>query len=362
MKNLLAKLSLIGLIAYAVSPMAVQATSQLTARSATVTNSAGAATGVTYTIGFTLSGAQSLGSVKVEICDSPVTTTACAGTAGSSGASLGSATLGSMSLGAGWSVGSQTGAGAGGTNLVLTHSAASLSGAAVLVLNNVTNPTANNKEYYLRISTYTDATATTPAYPGTDYGAVAMSTAQAITVSGTMPESLVFCVGTVWTSDCSNISGSSVDLGTFSPTATNTGTSVMAASTNASSGYIITVNGTVPTSGVNSIAAMGTQSSNSAGCAVSCTSTTGVSQFGTNVRDNTTPNVGTDVSGVGSAVGVGGYNTVDSFRFFAGDTVASAGTQTNNNVFTNSYIVNVGGSQAAGLYTATMTYICTATF
>jgi len=42
--------------------------------------------------------------------------------------------------------------------------------------------------------------------------------------------------------------------------------------------------------------------------------------------------------------------------------VASVGVPSNANLFTNSYIVNVAGSQAAGLYTSTMTYICTATF
>jgi hypothetical protein len=136
----------------------------------------------------------------------------------------------------------------------------------------------------------------------------------------------------------------------------------MAASTNAGSGYAITINGTTMQSGINSIAAMGTQTLNSTGCAPSCTSATGTSQFGANVRDNTAPNVGANVSGSGTATGFGGYNTIDSFRFFTGDTVASVGGQTNSNLFTTSYIVNVGGSQAAGLYTATFTYICTATF
>jgi len=351
----------VGLVVCAgLSPVA-QAAGQLTSRNAVVSTSAGGATGVAYTIGFTLSGSQSLGSIKFEICDSPVLTTACAGTGDSSGASLGAATLGSMSLGLGWSVGSQTGASASGTNLVLTHSAATLNGAASVVLNNVTNPSASNKEYFLRISTYTDAAAAAPAYPGTDFGAVAMDTANQIVASGVMPESLVFCVGTSGT-DCTNITGSAVNLGVFSPTATNTGTSLMSASTNAGFGYAITLHGTTLTSGSNTIAAMGTQSGNSGGCTPSCSAATGVAQFGTNVRDNATPNVGTDVSGLGTATGFGGYNTPDSFRFFNGDTVASVAGVTKSNVFTNSYVVNVGGDQAAGVYTATLTYICTATF
>lgn len=343
-----------------VLPGMAQATSQLTNRSATIGSSAASAS-TTYTIGFTLSASQTLGSIKFELCDSPAYTVSCAGTGNSSGASLGSATLGSMSLGSGWSIGSQTGASASGTSLVLTHTAASLSGAATVVLNGVVNPSAANKEYYLRVSTYTDTAASSPAYPGTDFGAIALDTANQITVSGTMPESLVFCVGTSGT-DCTNITGSSVDLGTFSPVATSTGSSVMSASTNASSGYVITINGTVPTSGSNTIPAMGTQSANSAGCSPSCTSTTGTSQFGTNVVANTSPSVGSAVSGSGTATGFGGYNTQNSFRFFTGDTVASVGGVTQANLFKNSYMVNVGGDQAAGVYTATLTYICTATF
>jgi len=176
-----------------------------------------------------------------------------------------------------------------------------------------------------------------------------------------MPESLVFCVGTSGT-DCTNMTGTSVALGTFSPASTNTGTSLMSASTNASFGYVITISGTTLASGSNTIAAMGTQSLNSNGCAPSCSSSVGVSQFGMNVRDNTTPNVGADVSGAGLGAGVGGYDTPDSFRFFTSDTVASSSGPTKSNLFTNSYIVNVAGDQAAGLYAATMTYICTATF
>jgi hypothetical protein len=180
-----------------------------------------------------------------------------------------------------------------------------------------------------------------------------------------MPESLVFCVGTSGT-NCTNITGTTVNLGTFSPSATNTGTSLMDASTNAASGYAITINGTTLTSGANTITAMGTQSANSAGCSPSCTSASGSSQFGTNVRANTTPAVGADVSpaqgGTFGGAGSGGYNTVNSFRFFTGDTVASSAGVSDSQLFTNSYMVNVPGSQAAGLYTATFTYICTATF
>ena len=50
------------------------------------------------------------------------------------------------------------------------------------------------------------------------------------------------------------------------------------------------------------------------------------------------------------------------YRYVSGEIVASATGPTNTNTFTTSYIVNIGGAQAAGVYTATMTYICTANF
>jgi hypothetical protein len=348
------------------------AANQLTARSATVDNSGGAAAGVGYTVKFTLgTNNENLGSVKFEICDSPVEIVACAGTAGSSGASFGSATFGSMSgLAGSWSANAGTAGGAGGTSILFKKASAGAETgqpAATALINNVTNPTAVNTEYYLRITSYSATNGTGE----NDYGAVAMDTTQAINVTGIMPESLVFCVGTTWNTGCNNITGSSVNLGTFSPVGTNVGASVMDASTNAGSGYVITVNGTTMMSGATPITAMGTQSANSAACAPSCTSAIGTSQFGTNVRANNVATAGgpfgADVnpatSGTFNGRGFSGYNTANSFRFFSGDTVAwSNNTVSDAQLFTNSYLVNVPGSQAAGTYTTSLTYICTATF
>jgi len=56
------------------------------------------------------------------------------------------------------------------------------------------------------------------------------------------------------------------------------------------------------------------------------------------------------------------YNNGALYRFNTGDPVAGAAVPTNANTYTSNYIVNIGGSQAAGVYTATMTYICTASF
>jgi hypothetical protein len=202
-------------------------------------------------------------------------------------------------------------------------------------------------------------------------GTVAASTATQIVVNGIMPESLIFCTGsTILTTggvpDCATAGLGTISFNQlFSPTDTATTTSQMAASTNAQTGYVITVNGPTLTSGSNTISAMGT----------TATGTRGVGQFGINLKLNTTttstPAVGAEVAPAANGINykgqaVNNYNTVDNFRFVSGDTIADSANGgaggTDAQIFTVSYIVNVSGSQPAGTYTTTLTYICTATY
>ncbi|MFI5240579.1 MAG: hypothetical protein ACHQUB_02630 [Candidatus Saccharimonadia bacterium] len=235
---------------------------------------------------------------------------------------------------------------------ITTGSSQSITGGGVLAVNfnTVTNPNTTNTTWYVRISTYNGASYTTQV----DTGTVTASTATQIVVSGTMPESLIFCTGTSITgTNCATITGSTVALGFFSPTSTVYGTSIIGASTNAGSGYVITVNGATLTSGANTIPAMGSAT----------TSNVGTGQFGLNLVANTSPSVGTAVSGPGTSTAFTNYDTVNNFKFTTGDTVAtSGGAASDVNVFTVSYIANVAGNQATGNYTSTLTYICTATF
>jgi hypothetical protein len=99
-----------------------------------------------------------------------------------------------------------------------------------------------------------------------------------------------------------------------------------------------------------------------------------------NLRANTTATstvaVGTDLTAASDGVNLkgqalGGYSTVDQFKFVSGDSVANSAYDgasnntlgpTNSQVYTASYAVNVAGNQLAGTYTTTLTYICTPTF
>jgi hypothetical protein len=109
--------------------------------------------------------------------------------------------------------------------------------------------------------------------------------------------------------------------------------------------------------------------------AASTTITRGISQFGLNLKLNTvavsTVAVGAEVAVASNGTNyrgqaITGYNTVDNFKFVTGDAVANSANGgaggSDAQIFTVSYIVNVPGSQPAGTYTTTLTYICTPTF
>lgn len=327
------------IVAVVVAPVSASAAA-LSPRNIQV-GSSGQGVTTNYTANITSATTANIGSIKFEFC-----TTATGACSVPAGVVTTSATLSAQSGATGFSmVNASNGA------PYITRAAVNLPAATAMsyTLSTITNPSATNASYYVRITTFTGSDGATGP---TDNGTVAMSTAQPVQLTGVTPEILVFCVGTSITSDCTTIAGNTIDFGDFSPTAVRSGTSVMQAQTNAANGYSITVNGTTLSSGVNTIPGLASQTA----------STLGTSQFGLNLAANTTPAVGAAPSGVGSGTSTGNYSTSNAYRFVSGDSVAQAGAPTNANTFTSSYIVNIGGAQAAGVYTATMTYICTASF
>jgi hypothetical protein len=312
---------------------------------------------------YSIPAAVSVGSMKLEYCTiASGTCTAPTGldvTAATLGASTGAITD--------FTMGTKT-----VNSAILTRAAAaSASGSVTVRLNSVVNPSTIGT-FFVRLTTYSSTDATTGAL---DAGTVTASTAQAIVLTGTMPESLIFCTGGTVTANCATTtSGAIVFNQLFSPTSTSYTTSQMAASTNAGQGYVITVNGATLVSGANTIPAMATAAAPSVG----------VAQFGMNLRanyvtldtDGGTLDFGADITTASDAVDykgqpLAGYNTSDVYKFASGDSVANSaydGTTnttlgpTNSQVYTASYIVNVAGNTYAGTYTTTLTYICTPTF
>ncbi len=324
---------------------------QITSRKVTLSSSSPAASNATTTYTFTFT-VPTAGTI-VKSYEALICTTASGACSTPTGFSNSSSTISQpTNLGdaSGWTVSTAT---AGALRMSKTSNATTPTGSQTVVFNSVQNPTTANQTFFARMTTFSDDSWATPV----DTGTVAASTAQQINLTGTIDETLVFCTGTSITgTNCGTVSGATVDFGTFSSTATSSGTSVMAASTNGVGGYSITMNGSTLTcstcTGSPTISALAAQTASS----------TGTSQFGANLRNNATPDVGADPSGTGTGTYTANYGTADQYRFVTGDSVASATGASNANTFTVSYIVNIPGSQAAGTYTATMTFIATATF
>jgi hypothetical protein len=354
-------------------PLSAQATNpgtQMGARSVTATTSKAGAT-PNYSLSFTPGTAgANLGAIKVEVCDSPLETVACAasGSAGvnSNGANVNVAFTASTALGGvstvnSWSKNTGTSAGAGGTNIIITNSSAggvvTTSTPSTFSLTNVTNPAGNNQKFYVRVTTY-NSTSTFTGTQEIDFGAVALMTNQDIVVTASVQESLQFCTGITVGGACASVGAGAVPLGTGSgcpilSTANNcTGTSQMAAATNGNSGYSITYNGSTFAGPNDVITATGTPGA---------TSTINSKQFGLAVTSKT---------GAGSgAINTAGTNydfsaNGSKYAYVTGSpqTIAAAAGATAENVYTITYVANIDNTTKPGNYTATINYVCTGLF
>jgi len=129
------------------------------------------------------------------------------------------------------------------------------------------------------------------------------------------------------------------------PTTTETEAFYLTASTNATSGYIITVQGPTLTSGVNTITAIG---------GTNTASSPGSEQFG--IRFNASGGSGT-VTAPYAAAGYAYAATASTASQIASATGPSATT-----TYGARYLANISAVTEAGTYTASHTYIATATY
>ena len=286
-----------------------------------------------------------VGSIKFEYCaNSPLFDEPCDPPAG---LSLSGAALDSQTGNPGFVLDT---AASDATDVVIKRPPASMADvASTYGFSGVVNPPLNNQTTYVRISTYLSTNAS-GSY--TDRGAVAFSTNTNFEIGAYVPPFLNLCVGVTVASDCSQTQGDSLDLGVLSPQAVRAATSQFAASTNAATGYDLFVLGTTMTSGNNVI----TPLTNTA------TSRPGIAQFGINLRKNSSPNVGNEPSGTGTAVPSAGYGSPNLYSFVPGSQLSNSPLPTDYNQMTVSYIVNVPAGQAPGVYSTTLTYLASAQF
>lgn len=235
-------------------------------------------------------------------------------------------------------------------NIILTRTAVLPTEAELVYeLDEIINPS-DLGSFYGRIYTYTTEDA---SGPHTQSGGVALSTNLDLNVEAEVPPYLTFCSGVVISGlDCGSIDSFFINLGEFSVTQTTAASSQMLAATNAANGYTIRVSGTSLTSGNNIIDPIVSPA----------VSQPGTNQFGINLRNNNTPNVGANPVGPGTATPTGSYNTADQFMFNDDDAVVTSPVPSDIRKFTISYITNINNNQAPGIYSTTVSYLALANF
>lgn len=315
---------------------------QLTARSVRI-GSSNTSVITQHQFSFNLISVGSIGSIEFEYCsNSPLIGTPCTAPLG---LDVSTAVLSSQTGETGFIVDPATNA----NSILITRSPGANSAIpASYTFTNVTNPSTPNQTVYVRIGIYATNNGTGPY---TDEGSVAFAPVSPVQVSGFVPPFLIFCVGVTVAGDCSSQSGQLLNFGELSDNQPSFATSQFAGATNDPGGYIVFVNGLTMTSGSNTINAL----------AAPTASVPGTSQFGMNLRANTNPGVGSDASGLGTAVPTADYNVPNAF-VFKNQQVTNSPLSTNFNLFTVSYLVNIADNQPPGVYNTTLTYIATAAF
>ncbi len=283
-----------------------------------------------------------VGSVAFQYCTTPLYEDTCAAP---SGLDASNATLSSQFGQTGFVLGTTS----SNSIIISRNSASVVPGAAGYSFNNVVNGSLANTTTFVRISTYASNDGNGPVI---DKGTVAFTLAPSLAVSAFVPPFLAMCAGVTVSIGCDSSNGNGINLGHLLATQAATGTTQVAAATNDASGYALTAEGTTLTSGNNVIPALNQPT----------ISSPGTGQFGINLRANSSPAVGNDEEGTGTAIAAAGYGQANLFKYHPGDTIISASTSTNYNRFTVSYLVNIPFGQPAGVYTTTLTYLATASF
>lgn len=332
---------LLPLIYFTATPSRTSAL-QLPQRSLYIQNSQPGAT-TSHVFRFSYASPDAVGSVVFEYCTSPFIELTCDAP---SGMDASGTALTDQTGETGYSI-----LNAGANRIVLTRASASppVPNPSSYSFDGIINPAGSASTFYVRITTFASADGSGSYI---DFGAVVNATTAAIQVSSEVPPILKFCVGLTLADDCSSTGESVIDLGDLTTARPANGSSQMIAATNAEFGLAISVHGTTMTSGNNVIAPLANPT----------VSAPGNAQFGINLRRNTDPSVGAEPTGAGISNPAARYGTPNRFAFVNGDIVATSSAATDSRKFTASYVVNVSPSQPPGVYTATLTYVCAATF
>jgi hypothetical protein len=299
----------------------------------------------THNFKFDIASASNLGSIVFEYCEnSPVFSYTCDAPVGMDASST---NITAQSGNTGFSI---DGVNTTSNKIVITRiSAAASPGVSQYSFGNITNPSNAPHVVFVRISTFASVDGSGAS---TDVGAVAFAINSPLNVDAYIPPFLTFCTGVTVATNCSSTNGDSIDMGILSTSHSNSTSSQFSTATNDPSGYVVYVLGNTMTSGNNIIPAL----------PAPVPSVAGSSQFGINLRGNTSPAVGQDRVGAGTGLPTINYSFPNFFAFVDGDAIASSVLSSDYTRMTVSYLVNASGSQAPGIYSTTLTYMATVQF
>jgi hypothetical protein len=357
--------------------------SQVTTRFIEMSDSRASATDVTYTVGFKAGSSHTIKGIVVQFCsNSPLVNTACTAPAGFDSNYAGLAIANQVGI-SGFALAAATNGGTSNTNTIILTKAG---GSAVVggtttvsfdlgstgASDGITNPTATNTTFYARIVTYGGATGDTNAagYLDTnvdvvgahnDDGGIAISTANAITITSKVQETLTFCV---YTGVNCAAGGTAVALGDANGVLANTALVYTDASskfdlaTNASAGAIVRMKGdTLKTPG-------GTFSIDPdldvAGVCQPDSSANNIEQFGMRLTISALPLEPVTPYGCGAATHT--FNPAFANTTYGVAIADTSGGALDVQTGTMEFAAKSALTTEAGIYSTTLIFIATATY
>ena len=346
--------------------VAVASAAQVTERSITLSSTSKLAKGVSYQVNF--NAPTGAGAIVVDFCsNSPLIGQPCTAPVGFDASGATAAT--------GFTIGTNT------ANKVIATGTIG-TGQNTVTFNGIDNP-ASAGPLYARIITYTDvagANAYTSANPGShiDDGGLALYITDTVGVSGTVLESMTFCVsGATITADCAATTAPVLKLGetvgttvALVPGTISTGSIYTQLSTNASSGAVVSLKSSATNCGGL------LRAGDPTACDIAPAQQTGVATtdaaFG--VKTATATDTGTNPNGTLRAKPGSGYNeTTYALNYAAlnatgvtstyGDPfLDTADAPVNNKNMQLTFGVSVTNDTPAGLYSADLSLIATGKF
>lgn len=308
---------------------------------------ASAAPGATtsYTVSLQYMSPDPVGSLDLLFCNNPIPYEPCDAP---TGLDVSHATLSNQTGEIGFSISSQT------PNHIILSRTPTMPVAttpSTYTFSGIVNPTDTSQAFAIRLKSLAS---TDGSGPQIDFGSVRGEVTNEIVLEAQVPPMLIFCVAQVVNDNCAGTNSNYyTDMGDLSPSATLTAHSQMAVGTNASGGFAITANGTPMAAGTNVIDSP----------AVPTPSLPGTNEFGINLVANSTPDIGSDPSGIwANAIAAPGYDQPNYFKYVPGDVVAYSPDVSLMKKFTVSYILNSSKDLRAGVYTTTIDYLASGRF